>query len=324
MSLSPTASNRNFVARVLGVVVLALAGSHDLIAQQAAADRARASEAVLPLEMTDRSLTPDASQSLPSSPRLPGDAEYGEQVVLARRANHEPWSLAFDAEYFFTDNVALASAGELQDFYLRTGAQARYTNRISGDWFANAALDAHSILHDRYDALDFLLLKAEAGAMYRVPWLADTFLSAGYVGYWITEDDLTTESFQNHAISIGAQKVWKPARAMQIIAGATAEYSFDAEPAPPQRHEYSAYLGYRLRLNDNLSLSASYRLGFYDYPVIDRQDWNHVVVIGASYDITSWARVSLSASSAWNRSSVEFFDYDNIVSGISLSLHMEF
>ena len=229
-----------------------------------------------------------------------------------------------DAEYFFTDNVALASARKLQDFYLRTGAEARYSNRISGDWFANASLDAHTILHERYDALDFMLVKAEVGAMYRVPWLADTFLSVGYVGYWISEADLTTEAFVNHAISVGAQKVWKPARAMQIVAGISGEYSLEAEPATPQRHEYAAYLGYRLKLTDALSLSASYRLGYYDYPVIDRQDWNHVIVLGASYDIASWVRLSLSASSTWNRSSVAFFNYDNLVSGVSLTLHMEF
>ena len=292
--------------------------------EQPAADRARAS--VIGLSITPFSVTKEGPVASPvqPAPKLPGDYEYGEQIVLARRANFEPWNISLDAEYFFTDNVALASTGELQDFYLRTGALARYTNRISGDWFLNTSLDAHTILHERFDVLDFLLVKAEAGVLYRVPWLADTFLSAGYVGYWISEADLSTEAFGNHAMSFGAQKVWKPARAMQIVLGLSGEYSLDAEPSSPQRHEYTAYLGYRLRLTDELTLSASYRLGYYDYPVIDRQDWNYVLVVGASYDLTRYARVSLSASSTWNRSSTSFFDYDNIVSGVSLSLHLEF
>ncbi len=303
------------------------AGIYHLHGQEAApgsaADRARASDRGLRVAALDTSPSV-AAQSLQPAPKLPGDAEYGEQIVLARRANFEPWSFSTDAEYYFTDNVALASAGELQDYYLRTGAQARYTNRIAGNWFANAALDGHTLLHEEFDVLDFLLIKADASAMYRVPWLADTFLSAGYSGYWISEADLTTESFQNHAATLSAQKIWKPARAMQIIAGASAEYALASDPTPPQRHEYSAYLGYKLKLSDSLSLATSYRAALYDYPTYDRQDWNHVIVLGASYDLTSWARVSLSASSAWNRSSVEFFDYDNLVSGLSLSLYLEF
>lgn len=322
MSASPyalTQSSLNWAA----IIISALLATADSLRGQAitAADRARASDQTLPI-------APLAAATAPSlaitTPQRASEAEYGEQVVLARRANFEPWSFSADAEYFYTDNVALALAGELEDFYLRTGAQARYTNRVSGNWFFTAALDGHALLHEEYEVLDFLLIKGDAGAMYRVPWLADTFISAGYSGYWISEADLTTEAFQNHAATLGLQKVWKIARAMQVVAGASAEYSLSATPEPPQRHEYSSYVGYRFRLNEKLSVAASYRVGLYAYPAIDRQDWSQVLVLGASYDLTTWARVSLSASQAWSRSSETFFDYDNRVAGASLTFHLEF
>jgi len=314
---------------VFGMLIAWECSLQPLWAQEAppsnTADRARAVGSLSPDTLlnpvTQSALQPDPTSS---TLKLPGDAEYGEQRVLARRANFEPWSFSADAEYFYTDNVALASTGELEDFYLRTGAQIRYTNRVSGNWFFTAALDGHALLHEEYEVLDFLLIKGDAGAMYRVPWLADTFLSAGYSGYWISEADLTTEAFQNHAATLGLQKVWKIARAMQVVAGASTEYSLSATPEPPQRHEYSSYVGYRFRLNEKLSVAASYRIGLYAYPAIDRQDWSQVLVLGASYDLTNWARVSLSASQAWSCSSETFFDYDNRVVGTSLTFHLEF
>jgi TonB dependent receptor len=258
------------------------------------------------------------------APKLAGDAEHGRATVIARRAEFEPWSLSADAEYYFTNNVALASAGELHDTYLRSGAQARYANRIGGDWFVDANLDAHTLLHEEYEMLDFLLLKADASIMHRLSWLADSNLSLGYSGYWISQGDLVTEAFRNHAATLGLQKVWRPVRAMQIIAGLSAEYSVQAEPAPPQRHEYSAYLGYQWRLTDRFSIGTTYRAAYYDYPTYQRQDWNHVVSLGASYSLTDWARLSINASSAWNRSNHDFFNYENLASGISLNLHLQF
>lgn len=288
----------------------------------ATADRARATaDRVTPVASA---ATAVPASPIAAAPKLASDAEYGEQVVLARRANWEPWAFTADAEYYLTDNVGLASVGELQDTYLRTGLQARYTNRIHGNWFANAGLDGHALFYDTFDALNFLLVKADAGALYRVPWLADTFLSAGYTGYWISESDLATEAFRNHALALGAQKVWKISRGMQFVAGASAEYSVNAEPVTPQRQEYSAYFGYKLRLTEHLSLSASYRLARYEYASFDRQDWNQVGLIGVTYDITDWAKVSLSTSAAWNRSNIPFYEYENLIGGTSLSFTLAF
>ena len=260
----------------------------------------------------------------PRLPKLPGDSEFGEQVVLARRASWEPWNVLMDANWFYTDNVALASRNPLQDWYLRSGLSARYSNRIEGDWFVDALVDDHLYLHSKYPEIDFNMLSAEVGVTRRLPMLGDAFLTIHYLWYGISDSSLTTEAFENHAVSVSLQKIWKVTRGQQFTAGLSAEYSIAADPAPPRRHEYSGYVGYRLQLTERFSVNSSYRAGWYDYPETGRNDWNHIVLIGASYDLTEWARLGLSASAAWNRSNSSFFNYDNIVSGVGVTLHLEF
>lgn len=258
------------------------------------------------------------------APRMAGDDEYGEQVILARRAEWEPWAVTIGSECFFTDNVALASEQALNDWYLRNGLTVQYTNRIAGDWFLTGAADNQYYLHDLYSELDFNFIRTDMGFMVRLPWMAETFVTAQHVWYRVSEQDLQSLAFQNHGVSLNAQKLWKISRGQQVFAGGGAEYSLYADPDPAQRHEYSGFVGYRLRLTEKVTLNASYRLGWYDYPQLDRGDWNHVSLVGAGYDITSWARLSVSLSNTWNRSSISFFDYDNLLTGISVNLHVEF
>jgi TonB dependent receptor len=280
-----------------------------------------------PLEMSPllaEGQTPSQSNLADEVAKLLADQEYGEQLPLIRRAHVEPWALSVDAEYFATDNVALASTGELEDFYLRTGVNVKYTNRIIGDWFMNAGLDAHSLLHEEYDVLDFLLLKTEASLLYRLPWISRTFMSLGYSGYWMSASDFSTEAFRNHSVTFGIQHAWQISRQMQVIYGLSVDYSLFAFPIIPQRHEYAGYLGYQFRLTDHWILNASYRAGWYPYPEVDRDDWNHVVALTLAYQITPEAKLSLSASQAWNRSSYSFFSYDSRTVGLSASFTLSY
>ncbi len=289
-----------------------------------ATDRARAVDSVLALSSPAQAGPAPVGTPEQGAPKLPGDAEFGEQVIMSRKANWEPWSFSADAQYSFTDNAALAAKDGRADSYLRTGLEAHYTNRLSGNWFVNAGLDGHAYYYDRYDALDFLLVKAEAGLMYQLPWLANTVASAGYAGYWLSESNFSTEAFHNHAAAVGLQKTWKIARGMQVVAGVNAEYSFAAEPAGPRRDECSSYLAYRLRLTEELSVSASYRVSWYDYPTFNRQDWNQVGLLEASYHLTERAKVALSVSAAMNRSNLAFFNYNNLVGGAGVTFTLAF
>ena len=214
-------------------------------------DRARASTLNAPAEAVSASLeTERPSAQAAASPSLVADKEYGEQVVLSRKANWEPWSVSADGGLYFTDNAALTSAQGLEDFYLRSGFAAKYTNRIGGNWFLSADMDAHVLQYDQFDVLDFLLVKAETAALYRATWLADAYFSLGYIGHWISERDLTTEAFQSHGVSASVQKSWKLNRSMSLVLGANVITTLAAEPAPPARDEYAAYTGFQYRFTE--------------------------------------------------------------------------
>lgn len=269
---------------------------------------------------------PPASPDGPAlaAPKMKGDDEFGEQLILARRAQVEPWSVSLDAQYFFTDNVALVPEGEVEDFYLRAGFSAQYANRVAGDWFMDAGVSSHHYLHNEHDFFDFHLMRGETGITRRLAFLGDAFASVHYAWFRISDPDLSDAVFQDHIVNLNLQKVWKRSRGQQFVFGISADFSLAPEPAEPGRHEYGAYASYKLRLTERISVQAGYRGAYYDYTEIGRQDWNHSVTLGGSYDLTDRFRVMLSASGSLNRSSASFFDYDNIVSGAGVSFHLEF
>ncbi|MCX6854504.1 MAG: hypothetical protein NTV80_06320, partial [Verrucomicrobia bacterium] len=81
------------------------------------------------------------------APKMGGDEEYGEQLILLRRASWAPWSLETDVEALWTDNVALAAKNMQSDTYLRTGLRAGYSNRVAGNIFFTGGLDYHTVRH---------------------------------------------------------------------------------------------------------------------------------------------------------------------------------
>ncbi|MBL9145294.1 MAG: outer membrane beta-barrel protein [Verrucomicrobiaceae bacterium] len=253
------------------------------------------------------------------------DEEIGEQRFLKKqvKAEWEPWLVEADAQYFYTDNVGLARDGELGDAYLRGGVTVQYNNRIAGPWSVNASAASHVYLHDRFSALDFNLTRSDLALTYELPALR-TMISAGWSWYRISQSDLTTHAFDDHLASVLIQKLWKPRSGLEFVAGMMADISLAPEPAGPGRDEYSAYAGTRLRLRTRLTITGSYRAGWHHYREVDRQDWNHVVQLGVAYEVTSWAKVGIMGSMTFNRSSVSFFDYDNLVTGGGLFFNARF
>lgn len=285
------------------------------------AARAKANPATLPSTADSREAS---SGNAPVVARLASDAEYGQQVVLTRKAHPNPWSLQADAQYFYTDNVALAHREPLSDGYLRANATLQYTNRINRNLFLSASVENAFYAHSKYSELDFHLLRTEAGLFLRLPKLADSYLSLRYVWYRISEADFRSTAFQEHQISLGWNKVWAISRGQEIFGGLSADVSVSADPSPPRRDDYSAYLGYRLRLTEPLSFQVSYRGAYYWHPEQRRDDWNHTVLFGCTYALTDWARVEVSVSESWNRSSASNFSYHNLVTGGGITLHKEF
>jgi hypothetical protein len=251
-------------------------------------------------------------------------SEFGEQRILQRRAHVEPWSASLEGDFFYTDNAALAAHHRQADWYWRAGADISYTNRIHGPFFIDLSLQQNFFRYLSFDALDFDLTRFEGGFLMQAPWLDDSFFFARYRLERITEATFGSSLLTNHSLDLGLQKVWKISRGQQVFASVSTNLALQTDPGASERHEYSIALGYSLRLTQRVTAGLSYRGSRYEYTQIDRQDWNHIVAAGLTYEVTDWLRAGLNVSYTYNDSSLQAANYKNLLPGASLALHIAF
>lgn len=309
------------MSRSLALLALCLA-SASALAQEARTEIARQP---MPPQIRNRAVTePDRVATPIEAPSSPDAAsEFGEQVVLVRNAQWDPWRADAGVSCFFTDNVALAP-NRVEDWFMKYDVDVGYTNRISGPWSVDVSLAQSFVRYDEFDALDFDLLRADAGVSYQADWLADANLFLRYSFYRITGPGYGHEIMRNHSLAIGVQKIWKIAQGQQLFFGIGSEPSLDATPAVAQRHEHSVFGGWSVRLTEKLSAQLSGRAGYHVSTATDREDWNYVAMASANYAITDWAHIGASASIAWNESNKSIYTYRNVIAGVFVGLNITF
>lgn len=271
-----------------------------------------------PANEPERIATPIES---PSS--LDAASEFGEQLVLVRHAQWDPWRVNAGVSCFFTDNVALAP-NRVEDWFMKYDASVGYTNRIIGPWSFDVTLAQSFVRYDQFDSLDFDVLHADAGISYEATWLADAYFFLRYSFYRITAPGYGDEILRNHSLAIGVQKVWKISQGQQLFFGISSEPSLEATPSIAQRHEHSVFGGWSVRLTDKLSAQLSGRVGYHVSTATDRQDWNYVALASANYAITDWASIGASSSIAWNESNKSIFTYRNVIAGVFVGVNITF
>ncbi|MGK0186204.1 MAG: opacity protein-like surface antigen [Verrucomicrobiales bacterium] len=260
--------------------------------------------------------------------------EFGEQAILYRRSNWEPWSIALDFGGFFTDNVALSSSNEVDDSYFRSGIDLGYTPHLKGNLFGDVSLRYNNFSYDELDVLDFDLLHVDAGLLYILPYTSgdrwgwakrDTTLFSRYQYQQMTESGFGDRFYEEHALSLGAQKTIRIRRGHQAYLGLVSQFAFESEPSVSKRNEYALYAGYQIKWTSQLSTGLQYRGAYFDYTDSDgRNDWNNIVALTAAYQITDWATLKASLSLTENQSNRERFDYSNFSAGGGLSLQVSF
>lgn len=257
----------------------------------------------------------------PSSPEAA--AEFGEQLVLTRQAQWDPWSVDAGVSLFFTDNVALAPRA-VEDWFLKYDLGVGYTNRIGGPWSLEVSIAQAMVRYDQFDALDFDLTRGIAGVAYEASWLGDASLFLRYQFYRITDAGFGDEILRNHSLSVGLQKIWKVSQGQQLFFGVSSDPCLEATPVVAERHEHATFGGWSLRLTEKLSAQVSGRVGYHVSPATDRQDWNYVALASAAYAFTDWAHLSVTSSIAWNESDRSIFTYRNVIAGVFVGLHLTF
>jgi hypothetical protein len=268
-----------------------------------------------PANTLEKKLTPITSPE--------ANAEFGEQIVIVRQATWDPWKFTFDANGFFTDNVALAPR-RVEDFFLETGVGASYINRIKGPWTLESSLRQDFIRYDRFDSLDFDITKFRTGIYYKASWLANTTFQLRYKFDYLTEAGFGSQLLTTQSIALTLLNSWKLRRGQRVFLALNTEPGLLADPELALRHEHSVVGGWSARLTDSLTAQLTGRIGYHTSPNTGRNDWHYVTAIGASYALTDWASIGATTSLTWNRSNKNNFDYRNLLAGAYIGLQLKY
>jgi len=272
--------------------------------------------------------------SLPREPRqTPGSgtsastagaaSEFGETVIIQKQAAFDPWRVEVDMQAYHTDNVALAPR-RVEDWFFRAGLDVSYLNKLAGGWNAEFFLGQDFIRYDRFDALDFEMTRAGLGLSSRLPWLGNTTFLVRYQFEYLAEPGWSGRILSSHSITAGLIKSWKIAEGQRIYVGFLTEPDLAVDPDISVRHENGLHAGWSVKVADRLTLRLSGRASYYSSPNADREDWNYMAKVSATYELADWASVGASTSMMWNHSSKNRFDYRNQLTGAFVGFEFKF
>jgi hypothetical protein len=254
----------------------------------------------------------------------PNDPDLGEQEILKRSENYQPWTVVVSAPISYTSNVALARTDEHSDTLFTPNVAVVYVPKIAGTLYATFSVAKEYFFYDRFTDLNFGSFDARAGLTYTLPRLHNLYLRAEYDYNRLTMGSGLDEFFSNHAIDLGAEMPFQIGRAQQVSAGVDLSFSLHATPEEPGRHDFSAYLGYTVNLSRSLSANAVARLAVRDYVDSNRTDVSGIFALGATYRFTKWFSANAITSYAVNDSNQDVFDYSVGNVGGALSLLFRF
>jgi len=298
---------------------------------QTAFDPARASQAIRP-DVGAGPLLVDQ----PTGPRgladennfaisTPGDTDIGQQLILKRQEKLTPFFAALDSAEYFTDNAANVNTGRKSDWFYVGGVTVGWQPRITNRLYFDAYLAQHFFEYASQSDLSYQEGEASVGAILVMPELWNTLWHVHYYYERITQGLDNTPIYQTHTLRAGVQKTILIDRLNSINLSALAALSMEASPRELQRHEYSLYAAYNLRIFRELFFTASYHLGYFDYFHLEnREDWYHNFGVALSWRPKEWLEVAASWNYTLNRSNIDVFSYDAQLAGPSISVKAKF
>ena len=185
---------------------------------------------------------------------------------------------------------------------------ASWQPRIAPGWFADLGMEASFFSFDNSQATDFANYLVYAGAVKRLPDLAD-LLVYGRFEYQFLDFDMANagpfvpgfdDSYSTARVRIGAQEVLFNTPRQHLAAGISAAFDLQTDPSTLQRNEYAVDVHYTWLIVDKLNATLSYRAAFWDFDsptgvlgayTEDRQDFNQVVGFELSYQPCKTARI---------------------------------
>src|SRR5881296_3674562 len=251
-----------------------------------------------------REQAPSAFPStVPSGPEsgnvvaAPGDADLGEQQILKRTEEYQPFTISAGVPFYWTSNVALTRSGEQSDFVVAPSAAAFYEPRITNTLYGLVDVREQLFYYDQFDNFNFGSFDFEVGLRYLVPQWHNLLLRIEYDYNRLTEKNTFEAFFQNHAFIIDAEIPFRFGRAQTLTLGADANISAAATEShqPPninaisaQRTDYAVYLGYSAVPTRSFFVSAVGTIVVRQYYDGGRVDLSEILALTANYRVNKY------------------------------------
>ena len=255
----------------------------------------------------------------------PNDADLGEQQILKRAPEYQPFSASISVPIFYTSNVALTPNNEKDDIVIAPIVGAFYDPRITRTLYGHIGAREQVFYYGDNHSFNFGSLDAEAGLSYFLPQFHNLILRGGYDFNRLTLDDrLGDEFYSNHELIFNAELPFRLGRAQQLSLGADANLSVAADHQSPRRNDYEAYLSYSANLSRAFSVNAVGRVVVRDYHQNGRTDVSEILSLTGTYRLTNWCSLSAISSFANSDSNQDVFDYSVANAGGALALTIRF
>jgi len=265
----------------------------------------------------------------------PGDADLGEQQILKRVEEYQPFTISMGAPFYWTSNVALTRSNEQSDFVVAPAAAAFYEPKITNTLYGLIDVREQLFYYDRFPSFDFGSFDVEAGLRYIVPQWHNLLLRAEYDYNRLTKKNSFEAFFQNHGFILNAEIPFRFGRAQQLSLGADINISAAAEESeqPPspnvsaisaRRNDYEVYAGYSVTLARSFFINAVGRIVVRQYWEGDRTDVNEILALTANYQVNKFLTVSAVSTLAANQSNHSVFDYNVANLGGAVAFSVKF
>lgn len=241
----------------------------------------------------------------------PNDTDLGEQQILKRKSEYQPFTISASVPVYYTSNVALTPSHELSDVVTAPVVGVYYQPRLTNNLSAVVDVRQQLFYYGKYHDFDFGSLDLEAGLTYILPEFHNLVLHGEYDFNRLTSSDrVLDEFFQNHTLILSAELPIRISRAQQLAIGSDVNLSLAADHQSPRRNDYEAYASYTVFLTRALSVNGVGRVVVRDYHQNDRTDVSEVFSFNANYQLTPWWAVSAIATFAHSDSNQDIFDYN--------------
>ena len=255
----------------------------------------------------------------------PNDTDLGEQQILKRKEEYQPFTISASVPVYYTSNVALTPSHELSDVVTAPVVAVYYQPRLASNLYGVVDARQQLFYYGKYNSFDFGSLDLEAGLTYIVPEFHGLILHGEYDFNRLTSSDrVLDEFFQDHTLILNAELPLRINRAQQLALGADVNLSLAADHQSPRRNDYEAYAGYTAFLTRAFSINGVGRVVVRDYHQNDRTDVSEVFSFSANYQLTPWWAVSAIATFAHSDSNQDIFDYNVANAGAGMALTAKF